>query len=156
MEFAPTKVFVGGLSQSVDRAALKAHFEKFGDVRDCVVMMDRSTGRSRGFGFVRFSAPEAVEAVLSAPQVLEGQVVDCKRAQPADALPPPKNPRSRGEEERRQQVPDFAQWAAMLAPFQDFDWSCFDPSYLQGYDPTYFDPSLFMPELAVPPQLPVP
>merc|ERR1719409_995729 len=74
-------------------------------------MMDRTTGRSRGFGFVRFSAPEAVEAVLSAPQVLEGQVVDCKRAQPAEQLPPPKNPRARGEK-----MPDLNTWAlAMLS-----------------------------------------
>lgn len=103
MEFAPTKVFVGGLSQTVDRGTLKAHFEQYGDVRDAVVMMDRTTGRSRGFGFVRFAQPDAVERVLSTPQFLGGQCVDVKRAQPADSLPPPKYPRARNEDKPKQQ-----------------------------------------------------
>merc|ERR1719473_2186645 len=62
MVFCPSKVFVGGLSQSVDKSALKQHFEAFGEVRDAVVMMDRATSRSRGFGFVRFATAEAVDA----------------------------------------------------------------------------------------------
>lgn len=98
MAFAPSKVFVGGLSQKVDKAALKEHFEQFGEVRDAVVMIDRATSRSRGFGFVRFSAPEAVARVLAQPQMIDGQYVDVKRAEPADSLPPPQYPRTRGEE----------------------------------------------------------
>ena len=47
--FCPSKVFVGGLSQAVDKQALKQHFEAFGEVKDAVVMIDRQTGRSRGF-----------------------------------------------------------------------------------------------------------
>jgi RNA-binding protein Musashi len=153
MEHVPTKVFVGGLPQKVDRQILKQHFQRYGDVRDCVVMMDRSTGRSRGFGFVRFSAPEAVEAVLSAPQVLEGQVVDCKRAQPAEQLPPPKNPRSRQAETEQ---PDLTQWLQLLQQSSAFNhWPAFDWGYgaydaglaydASAFDPTYFDPSLFDP-----------
>jgi len=99
MAFAPSKVFVGGLSQKVDKAALKAHFDQFGDVRDAVVMIDRATSRSRGFGFVRFSTPEAVARVLAQPQMIDGQYVDVKRAEPADSLPPPQYPRTRGEED---------------------------------------------------------
>jgi len=98
MVFCPSKVFVGGLSQSVDKSALKQHFEAFGEVRDAVVMMDRATSRSRGFGFVRFATAEGVEAALRTPHLLDGQWIDVKRAQPADALPPPKYPRTRAEE----------------------------------------------------------
>jgi hypothetical protein len=97
MVFCPSKVFVGGLPQSVDKAALKLHFEAFGEVKDAVVMMDRATSRSRGFGFVRFATSEGVEAALATPHLLDGQWIDVKRAQPADALPTPKYPRTRAE-----------------------------------------------------------
>lgn len=100
MESTPSKIFVGGLHQKVDRDAIKEHFSKYGEVRDAVVMMDRSTGRSRGFGFVRFASSEAATAVLAEKQVLEGLCVDVKRAEPAAALPPPKYPRSREEQSK--------------------------------------------------------
>merc|ERR1719395_370085 len=99
MVFCPSKVFVGGLSQSIDKQALKQHFEAFGEVKDAVVMIDRQTGRSRGFGFVRFATSEGVEAALQTPHLLDGQWIDVKRAQPAENLPPPKitYPRTRAE-----------------------------------------------------------
>jgi hypothetical protein len=101
MVFCPSKVFVGGLSQAVDKQALKQHFEAFGEVKDAVVMIDRQTGRSRGFGFVRFATSEGVEAALQTPHLLDGQWIDVKRAQPAENLPPPKftYPRTRQEME---------------------------------------------------------
>jgi RNA recognition motif-containing protein len=99
MVFCPSKVFVGGLSQTVDKQALKQHFEAFGEVKDAVVMIDRQTGRSRGFGFVRFATSEGVEAALQHPHCLDSQWIDVKRAQPAENLPPPKftYPRTREE-----------------------------------------------------------
>ncbi len=63
----PTKLFVGGLSQSTDNAGLRAAFEEFGEVSDAAVIKDRDTGRSRGFGFVtmadRKDAPMAISAL---------------------------------------------------------------------------------------------
>src|ERR1043166_4305902 len=51
------KLFVGGLAWGTSSEALRAAFEKFGEVEDAVVMTDRETGRSRGFGFVTFKNP---------------------------------------------------------------------------------------------------
>ncbi|GAM82689.1 hypothetical protein ANO11243_006720 [Dothideomycetidae sp. 11243] len=48
------KLFVGGLAWHTDDNALRAKFEEFGVVEEAVVVKDRDTGRSRGFGFVRF------------------------------------------------------------------------------------------------------
>lgn len=48
------KLFVGGLSWSTDEASLRSAFERFGEVQEAVVVSDRETGRSRGFGFVTF------------------------------------------------------------------------------------------------------
>lgn len=50
------KIFVGGLAPTVTEQAFRAYFEKFGRLVDAVVMMDRNTQRSRGFGFVTFEA----------------------------------------------------------------------------------------------------
>ena len=41
------------------------YFSKYGDVSDAVVIMDRQTGRSKGFGFVTFKDPKCVDSVLS-------------------------------------------------------------------------------------------
>jgi RNA recognition motif-containing protein len=46
------KLYVGNLPYSVNNDELKAHFEKVGEVKSATVIMDRETGRSKGFGFV--------------------------------------------------------------------------------------------------------
>ena len=62
-----TTVLLGGLGTTITEAHLREAFGAFGEVADCVVMMDRSTGQSRGFGFVtmqnRKDASAAVEAL---------------------------------------------------------------------------------------------
>ncbi|KAK8496267.1 hypothetical protein V6N13_130336 [Hibiscus sabdariffa] len=50
-----TKLFVAGLSWSVDEKSLKDAFSFFGHVSEVRIMYDKETGRSRGFGFVHFS-----------------------------------------------------------------------------------------------------
>ncbi len=44
------KIFVGGLEQRVQTPDLATYFQGFGKVIDCIVMLDRATGRTRGFG----------------------------------------------------------------------------------------------------------
>ena len=60
----PMKLFVGGLGNGVMVETLRAAFARFGPIEDAVVIVDRATGRSRGFGFVTFSrAADAHEAI---------------------------------------------------------------------------------------------
>jgi RNA recognition motif-containing protein len=47
-----TKVFVGGLAWETSSEDLQQHFERYGDILEVVVILDRVTGRSRGYGFV--------------------------------------------------------------------------------------------------------
>ncbi|MBN3274916.1 MSI1H protein, partial [Polyodon spathula] len=47
---------------------LKEHFRKFGDVKECMVMRDPVTKRSRGFGFVTFVDQTGVDKVLAQPR----------------------------------------------------------------------------------------
>jgi RNA recognition motif-containing protein len=60
------KLFVGNLPWSVDDAALGEAFAQYGEVTEARVARERDTGRSRGFGFVTFTADEAAEAALNA------------------------------------------------------------------------------------------
>lgn len=49
-----TKIFVGGLPYHTTDETLKLFFQKFGNIEEAVVITDRSTGKSRGYGFVSF------------------------------------------------------------------------------------------------------
>lgn len=50
-----TKIFVGGLPYHTNDASLRKYFEAFGDIDEAVVITDRQTGKSRGYGFVSVS-----------------------------------------------------------------------------------------------------
>ena len=57
-------------------ASLLAYFSRFGEVTECVVVMNPTTGKSRGFGFVTFADPACVETVqAAAPHILDGKQV---------------------------------------------------------------------------------
>lgn len=70
------KIFVGGLSQTTTNESLNRHFGQFGQA-DAIVMMDKTTGRSRGFGFCTFSSPEAAQKALTMQQQIDGKTVEC-------------------------------------------------------------------------------
>ncbi|XP_060945177.1 heterogeneous nuclear ribonucleoprotein A3 isoform X1 [Limanda limanda] len=75
------KLFIGGLSFETTEESLRAHFEQWGSLTDCVVMRDPSSKRSRGFGFVTYaSTVEVDEAMKMRPHKVDGRVVEPKRA----------------------------------------------------------------------------
>ncbi|XP_034551662.1 heterogeneous nuclear ribonucleoprotein A1b [Notolabrus celidotus] len=75
------KLFIGGLSFETTDESLRAHFEQWGSLTDCVVMRDPNTKRSRGFGFVTYSSVQEVDAAMTArPHKVDGRVVEPKRA----------------------------------------------------------------------------
>ncbi|KAF2739197.1 hypothetical protein EJ04DRAFT_508911, partial [Polyplosphaeria fusca] len=59
-----SKLFIGGLAWHTDDATLRQKFEEFGQVEEAVVVKDRDTGRSRGFGFVRFSQDTEADTAM--------------------------------------------------------------------------------------------
>jgi hypothetical protein len=79
----PTKLFVGGLSFDTTTEDLRDAFARFGSVLDAAVIPDRSTGRSRGFGFVTFEhmadAMQAIEKMNGAE--LDGRTLKVNRAE---------------------------------------------------------------------------
>jgi hypothetical protein len=71
-----TKIFVGGLPYHTTDETLRAFFSKFGDIEEAVVINDRSTGKSRGYGFVTMVRKEDAEEAVKDPN----PTIDGRRA----------------------------------------------------------------------------
>lgn len=54
---AQNKLYIGGLSYSTTEDKLRETFLPFGEIQDLIIITDRYTGRSKGFGFVTFASP---------------------------------------------------------------------------------------------------
>jgi RNA recognition motif-containing protein len=67
------KLYVGNLSFKTTEAQLRDLFAQYGEVSSAQLVMDRETGRPRGFGFVEFTNDEQARAAIAA---LHGQNVD--------------------------------------------------------------------------------
>ncbi|POR38413.1 Uncharacterized protein TPAR_01386 [Tolypocladium paradoxum] len=81
-----SKIFVGGVSQETTDQEFRDFFAQFGRVVDATLMMDKDTGRPRGFGFVTFESEAGVEACINVPLEIHGKPVEVKRAQPRGNL----------------------------------------------------------------------
>lgn len=69
-----TKIFVGGLPYHTTDKSLRQFFESFGDIEEAVVITDRQTGKSRGYGFVTMVDRDAAErAVKDANPIIDGR-----------------------------------------------------------------------------------
>ncbi|KAI4164852.1 MAG: hypothetical protein LQ342_001485 [Letrouitia transgressa] len=77
-----SKIFVGGVSQDATEADFKEYFMQYGRVVDATLMMDKDTGRPRGFGFVTFDSESAVDATLQGDLMILGKPIEVKKAQP--------------------------------------------------------------------------
>lgn len=81
-----SKIFVGGVSQDTTDQEFRDFFARFGRVIDATLMMDKDTGRPRGFGFVTFESEAGVDACISIPLEIHGKPIEVKRAQPRGNL----------------------------------------------------------------------
>ncbi|KAK9073432.1 hypothetical protein SSX86_007756 [Deinandra increscens subsp. villosa] len=76
-----TKVFVGGLAWETQKDTMKTYFEQFGEILEAVVITDKTTGRSKGYGFVTFrEADSAMRACVDAAPVIDGRRANCNLA----------------------------------------------------------------------------
>ncbi|CAH2352288.1 nuclear polyadenylated RNA-binding protein 4 [[Candida] railenensis] len=74
------KMFIGGLNWDTTEEGLKAYFSKYGEVIDFTIMRDNANGKSRGFGFLTFADPKSVDEVIKTDHILDGKLIDPKRA----------------------------------------------------------------------------
>ncbi|XP_020593418.1 RNA-binding protein 24-like isoform X2 [Phalaenopsis equestris] len=76
-----TKIFVGGLAWETQRETLRRYFEQFGEILEAVVITDKHTERSKGYGFVTFKDPNAAFlACLDPSPVIDGRRANCNLA----------------------------------------------------------------------------
>ena len=76
------KLFVGGLSWGTSDASLAEVFAEFGEVVEAKVILDRETGRSRGFGFVSYAQPADADRAIAE---LDGREVDGRSIRVSEA-----------------------------------------------------------------------
>merc|ERR1719215_2074462 len=82
------KVFLGGLSPTTTDEMLSSYFGRYGNLVDVVVMKDKLSQKSRGFGFVRYDSPDPVEQVMvdyEAHQI-DGKWIEVKKAVPQEQM----------------------------------------------------------------------
>jgi len=83
------KLYVGNLAYSVRDESLQSAFGQFGTVTSAKVMMDRETGRSKGFGFVEMGSDAEAQAAINGMngQPLEGRPIVVNEARPREDRP---------------------------------------------------------------------
>ncbi|XP_024627352.1 probable RNA-binding protein ARP1 isoform X2 [Medicago truncatula] len=95
-----TKVFVGGLAWETPKDTLREHFEKYGDILEAVIISDKVTGRSKGYGFVTFKDADSAKKACEEPTVIiNGRRANCniaslgaRRPRSSPITPPPSPP----------------------------------------------------------------
>lgn len=82
-------IYVGNLSYRLDEEELRSAFEAFGEVVSVKIVMDRETGRSRGFGFVEMADEENTDSAIEAlnGQDLAGRPLVVNKARPKERRP---------------------------------------------------------------------
>ncbi|XP_063942031.1 uncharacterized protein LOC108214594 isoform X1 [Daucus carota subsp. sativus] len=76
-----TKVFVGGLAWETPTHVLQEYFEQFGEILEAVIIADKNTGKSKGYGFVTFRDAESARRSCAEPNpVIDGRKANCNIA----------------------------------------------------------------------------
>jgi len=79
-----TKVYVGNLSYNLSEEKLKELFSEYGEVSEVVIVKDKYSGRSKGFGFITFAEDESAKKAISE---LNGKEVDGRELKVNEARP---------------------------------------------------------------------
>lgn len=92
------KLFVGGISYDTTEEALKEAFAQAGAVESAVIIMDKMSGRSKGFGFVEMSSDEEAETAINMwnQKELDGRTLTVNEARPMEERPRRNFDRNRG------------------------------------------------------------
>ncbi|CAL4885435.1 unnamed protein product [Urochloa decumbens] len=157
-----TKVFVGGLAWETPSEGLRRHFEAYGEILEAVVITDRETGRSKGYGFVIFRDPDsAARAVQDPNPMIAGRRANCNIA----AFGPPRPAQGRGRGARGSHTPDqqplgppyrvpshmmpphgaavfyHPQYGYWYPPDYQYQQALYNPQVLQHYYPQMYGPT---------------
>nr|GFC29780.1 UBP1-associated protein 2A-like [Tanacetum cinerariifolium] len=80
-EFTQRKIFVSNVAADIDPGKLKEFFEKFGEIEDGPLGLDKQTGRPRGFALFVYKSVESAKKALEEPhKIYEGHTLHCQKA----------------------------------------------------------------------------
>ncbi|CAH2067803.1 unnamed protein product [Thlaspi arvense] len=135
-----TKVFVGGLAWETHTEEMRRYFDQFGEILEAVIITDKNTGKSKGYGFVTFREAEAASRAVADPNpVIDGRKANCNIA--SFGRPRPSPPRGRGQTGSPSQYQSggpsaYTGMAAQLPPAAAAQ--LLYPSYGYTYNPDQF------------------
>ena len=97
------KVYVGNLSFDIDSEKLRELFASYGEVEEAIVISDKFSGRSKGFGFVTFANDEGAKKAISEmnDKEIEGRKLKVNEAKPMEDRPPRRSGGFGGGQRRR-------------------------------------------------------
>ncbi|XVF23711.1 hypothetical protein REPUB_Repub13aG0063300 [Reevesia pubescens] len=140
-----TKVFVGGLAWETPKEAMREHFEKYGEILEAVIISDKVTGRSKGYGFVTFKDTEAAKkACEDATPIINGRRANCNlaslgaRRRRSASVAPPQQGSNVGPRATSAAPANHVQWYYPAGtPAMPFHHQHHQAVPFYGYSPTY-------------------
>ncbi|KAG2399968.1 RNA-binding protein [Vigna angularis] len=85
-----TKLFVGGLAWETPTEEMRKYFQQFGDILEAVIITDKNTGKSKGYGFVTFCDQESARRACADPNpIIDGRRANCNIASLGRTRPSP-------------------------------------------------------------------
>ncbi|CAA0840764.1 RNA-binding (RRM/RBD/RNP motifs) family protein [Striga hermonthica] len=149
-----TKVFVGGLAWETPTHLMRSYFDQFGDILEAVIINDKHTGKSKGYGFVTYRDPEsAIRACADPNPVIAGRRANCNIASFGRPRPRPSLPIGPSQVENLYQGSGSPAQAAPAAPplyrppppplapviYPPYGYTALPPGYY-GYQQTIYSP----------------
>ncbi|TYI21500.1 hypothetical protein ES332_A06G041300v1 [Gossypium tomentosum] len=110
-----TKVFVGGLPWETPTEEMRRYFEQFGEILEAVIITDKVTGKSKGYGFVTFRDPDSARRACVDPNpVIGGRRANCNIA--SFGRPRPLQPRGGNNSPYQGVAQQGAPYSGVAAP----------------------------------------
>ncbi|XP_039041808.1 RNA-binding protein 38-like [Hibiscus syriacus] len=151
-----TKVFVGGLAWETPTEEMRCYFEQFGEILEAVIITDKNTGKSKGYGFVTFRDPESARKACVDPNpVIDGRRANCNIASLGRPRPSPPRGRIHGtnpyQDVVQQGAPFYSGVAAPVRPpppppppptvfYPPYGYPTYSPEY--WYHQTLYNPQI--------------
>ncbi|XP_011074197.1 RNA-binding protein 38 [Sesamum indicum] len=146
-----TKVFVGGLAWETPTDVMRGYFEQFGEILEAVIINDKTTGKSKGYGFVTFRDPESAKRACADPNpVIDGRRANCNIA--SLGRPRPSPPRGRNQVGSLYQGGGSSSFPSLPPPpppplpppppvmYPPYGYATYPPDY--GYQQTMYNPQV--------------
>ncbi|KAL5777227.1 hypothetical protein ACOSP7_010153 [Xanthoceras sorbifolium] len=154
-----TKVFVGGLAWETPTEEMRKYFQQFGDILEAVIITDKNTGKSKGYGFVTFRAPESARRACENPNpMIDGRKANCNIASLGRPRPSPPRGRNQGGNPYQGGAPSYGGVAAPLHPppppppppppviYPPYGYSTYSPDYGYHQMPGVYNPQIQQPQ----------